>query len=259
MKISVITVTYNAEEVLLRTLKSVERQSFKNIEHLIIDGASKDGTLAIAEEYKQRVSYDVTILSEPDKGIYDAMNKGLHLAQGDYLVFLNAGDCLHAADTLSVVGAQNISRTPAPSHPRITSLPAVIYGDTDIVDDEGRFLGHRHLSAPEKLSWKSFRRGMLVCHQSFYVRRDIAATIPYNLNYRFSADVDWCIRVMKEAESRGLAMVNTHAVLTDYLKEGQTTKNHRASLKERFIVMKHHYGLFTTIIMHLWFLLRNLK
>ena len=65
MKISVITVTYNAEEVLLRTLKSVERQSFKNIEHLIIDGASKDGTLAIAEEYKQRVSYDVTILSEP--------------------------------------------------------------------------------------------------------------------------------------------------------------------------------------------------
>ena len=88
MKISVITVTYNAEEVLLRTLKSVEKQSFKNIEHLIIDGASKDGTLAIAEEYKQRVSYDVTILSEPDKGIYDAMNKGLHLAQGDYLVFL---------------------------------------------------------------------------------------------------------------------------------------------------------------------------
>ena len=249
MKISVITVTYNAEEVLLRTLKSVERQSFKNIEHLIIDGASKDGTLAIAEEYKQRVSYDVTILSEPDKGIYDAMNKGLCFAQGDYLVFLNAGDCLHAADTLELIEERGERR----------EEPAVIYGDTDIVDDEGRFLGHRHLSAPEKLSWKSFRRGMLVCHQSFYVRRDIAATIPYNLNYRFSADVDWCIRVMKEAESRGLAMVNTHAVLTDYLKEGQTTKNHRSSLKERFIVMKHHYGLFTTIIMHLWFLLRNLK
>ena len=272
MKISVITVTYNAEEVLLRTLKSVERQSFKNIEHLIIDGASKDGTLAIAEEYKQRVSYDVTILSEPDKGIYDAMNKGLHLAQGDYLVFLNAGDCLHAADTLELIeerGERREEREILRSEEREIlrseerdarcEEPAVIYGDTDIVDDEGRFLGHRHLSAPEKLSWKSFRRGMLVCHQSFYVRRDIAATIPYNLNYRFSADVDWCIRVMKEAESRGLAMVNTHAVLTDYLKEGQTTKNHRASLKERFIVMKHHYGLFTTIIMHLWFLLRNLK
>lgn len=251
MKISVITVTYNAEEVLLRTLKSVERQSFKNIEHLIIDGASKDGTLAIAEEYKQRVSYDVTIFSEPDKGIYDAMNKGLHLAQGDYLVFLNAGDCLHAADTLELIEERGKSSCIAEV--------GVIYGDTDVVDDEGRFLSHRHLSAPERLSWKSFRRGMLVCHQSFYVRRDIAATIPYNLNYRFSADVDWCIRVMKEAESRGFAMVNTHAVLTDYLKEGQTTKNHRASLKERFIVMKHHYGLFTTIIMHLWFLLRNLK
>ncbi len=257
MKISVITVTYNAEEVLLRTLKSVERQSFKNIEHLIIDGASKDGTLAIAEEYKQRVSYDVTILSEPDKGIYDAMNKGLHLAQGDYLVFLNAGDCLHAADTLELIEEREILRSE--ERDARCEEPAVIYGDTDIVDDEGRFLSHRHLSAPERLSWKSFRRGMLVCHQSFYVRRDIAATIPYNLNYRFSADVDWCIRVMKEAESRGFAMVNTHAVLTDYLKEGQTTKNHRASLKERFIVMKHHYGLFTTIIMHLWFLLRNLK
>jgi hypothetical protein len=166
-------------------------------------------------------------------------------------VFLNAGDCLHAADTLELIEEREKSSCIAEV--------GVIYGDTDVVDDEGRFLSHRHLSAPERLSWKSFRRGMLVCHQSFYVRRDIAATIPYNLNYRFSADVDWCIRVMKEAESRGFAMVNTHAVLTDYLKEGQTTKNHRASLKERFIVMKHHYGLFTTIIMHLWFLLRNLK
>ncbi|MBQ7423663.1 MAG: glycosyltransferase [Prevotella sp.] len=259
IRISIITVTYNAEKVLKRTLQSVQMQTWSRVEHLIIDGASKDKTIEIANDYKEQSPHEVVILSEPDRGIYDAMNKGLRMATGDYVIFLNAGDCLHSHDTLLTV-AESISRTPVSSNPRITNdLPAVIYGNTDIVDDEGRFLFHRHLSAPKHLTWRSFRNGMLVCHQAFYARRDIAADVQYNLAYRYSADVDWCIRVMKEAERRGLALVDTNAVLADYLKEGQTTQNHRASLKERFIVMKRHYGLFTTMIMHLWFLVRNLK
>ena len=99
---------------------------------------------------------------------------------------------------------------------------------------------------------------MLVCHQAFYARTDIAQIVPYDLRYRFSADVDWCIRIMKEAEKESLALVNVHATIADYQREGQTTANHRASLLERFDIMSRHYGLFTAVIMHVWFVIRAL-
>ena len=246
MKISIITVTYNAASVLKRTLNSVKAQSWQQIEHLIIDGASKDETISMAETYKAQCPYEVVILSEPDKGLYDAMNKGLRLATGDYLVFLNAGDTLHAADTL-----ETIVRSAQP-------LPGVLYGDTAITDEQGNFLHLRRLRPPKKLSWKSFRQGMLVCHQAFYALTDIAKNLPYDPRYRYSADVDWCIRVMKEAQKRQLPLVNTQAILADYQEEGQTTIHHRDSLKERFDVMRRHYGLFSTVMMHLWFVVRQL-
>lgn len=246
MKISIITVTYNAASVLKRTLDSVKAQSWQQIEHLIIDGASKDETISMAETYKAQCPYEVVILSEPDKGLYDAMNKGLRLATGDYLVFLNAGDTLHAANTL-----ETIVRSAQP-------LPGVLYGDTAITDEQGNFLHLRRLRPPKKLSWKSFRQGMLVCHQAFYALTDIAKDLPYDPRYRYSADVDWCIRVMKEAQKRQLPLVNTQAILADYQEEGQTTIHHRDSLKERFDVMRRHYGLFSTVMMHLWFAVRQL-
>lgn len=246
MKISIITVTYNAASVLKRTLDSVKAQSWQQIEHLIIDGASKDETVSMAETYKAQCPYEVVILSEPDKGLYDAMNKGLQLATGDYLVFLNAGDTLHAADTL-----ETIVRSAQP-------LPGALYGDTAITDEQGNFLHLRRLRPPKKLTWKSFRQGMLVCHQAFYALTDIAKNLPYDPRYRYSADVDWCIRVMKEAQKRQLPLVNTQAILADYQEEGQTTIHHRDSLKERFDVMRRHYGLFTTVIMHVWFVFRQL-
>lgn len=246
MKISIITVTYNAASVLKRTLDSVKAQSWQQIEHLIIDGASKDETIRMAETYKAQCPYEVVILSEPDKGLYDAMNKGLRLATGDYLVFLNAGDTLHAADTL-----ETIVRSAQP-------LPGVLYGDTAITDEQGNFLHLRRLRPPKKLTWKSFRQGMLVCHQAFYALTDIAKGLPYDPRYRYSADVDWCIRVMKEAQKRQLPLVNTQAILADYQEEGQTTIHHRDSLKERFDVMRRHYGLFSTVMMHVWFVFRQL-
>lgn len=248
MKISIITVTYNAASVLQRTLDSVKEQSYQQIEHLIIDGASKDDTISMVEAYKAQCPYEVVVLSEPDKGLYDAMNKGLRLATGDYLVFLNAGDTLHANDTLETIVS---------SLQTVNKQPGVIYGDTAITDGEGKFLYLRRLRPPKQLSWKSFRQGMLVCHQAFYALTAIAKDIPYDLRYRYSADVDWCIKVMKEAERRDLPLVNTHAVVANYLEEGQTTIHHRASLKERFDVMRRHYGLISTVFMHLWFAIRQ--
>ena len=98
---------------------------------------------------------------------------------------------------------------------------------------------------------------MLVCHQAFYARTDIAKNLQYDLRYRFSADVDWCIRVMRESERMGLPLSNIGMVVANYTEEGATTQNHRASLKERFDVMRRHYGLLTTLVMHAWFVVRK--
>lgn len=244
MKISIVTITYNAARTLQRTLDSVSSQTYPSVEHVIVDGASKDDTLAIAERYRQQSRHEVFIQSEPDHGLYDAMNKGLQRATGDYLVFLNAGDTLYGPDTIATVAKAAQQR------------PAVVYGDTAITDSEGHFLHLRRHRPPETLSWRSFRQGMLVCHQAFYVRTDMARSQPYDLQYRHSADVDWCIRVMKEAERRQLPLVNTHAILANFEDGGDSTQHHRASLRERFNVMATHYGLVQTLLLHAWFVIR---
>lgn len=251
---SIITCTYNAESVLQRTLDSVLEQTYSHVEHIIVDGASTDATLDRVEAYKQKSDaedwcHEVRVKSEPDRGLYDAMNKGIQRATGQYLLFLNAGDTFPSADTLELV-AESVGEGEEP--------PAVLYGDTDVVDDEGRFLRHRRLSPPRRLTWRSFMKGMLVCHQAFYARTDLAKATPYDLHYRFSADVDWCIRIMRLARRRRLPMRNVGAVVVNFLDGGMTTTNHRASLKERFHVMAHHYGFVPTVIMHAWFVVRSL-
>ena len=253
IKFTIVTVTYNAEGVLRPTTDSVLMQSYAHVEHLIIDGASTDHTLQIAEEYRQKSAdaasgHEIRIISEPDKGIYDAMQKGLDRAAGDYVCFLNAGDRLPNADTLLMI-ADKVDNE---------RMPGVLYGDTDIVDNEGNYLFRRRLTPPEQLTWRSFRHGMVVCHQAFYARTDIAKRVDYDLQFRYSADVDWCIRVMKECENDGLELKNLHLTVVNYLQEGQTTLHHRASLRERFRVMVRHYGWLSTLVMHGWFAIRQL-
>lgn len=254
-KFSIITITYNAGAFLPRTVESVLSQHYRDIEHIIIDGASTDSTLSVAQDYMQRSyaaqnGHEVRIVSEPDNGLYDAMNKGLRQASGDYICFLNAGDFFPNANVLDTIVSRSLTGKSR------QQLPAVIYGDTDIVDNEGNFLRHRRLAPPRNLTWRSFRKGMLVCHQAFYARLDIARTVPYDTRYRYSADVDWCIRVMKEAERMGAGLAYVDSVVVNYTQEGQTTKHHRDSLKERYRVMQCHYGAFTTALMHAWFAVR---
>lgn len=232
---SIITITFNAATTLPATLCSVKEQTFTNYEYIVVDGVSRDNTVALVEASQ----LPVHMVSEPDKGLYDAMNKGLKMATGEYLIFLNAGDSFHAPDTLQRV-AEAIG----------DNRPGVVYGETAIVDADRNFLMMRRLQAPEKLTWRSFSNGMLVCHQAFIARRDIAPM--YDLQYRYSADVDWCIRCMKQTDE----LLNTHLTLIDYLNEGETTRHHRASLKERFAVMCHHYGTLPTILRHIGFALR---
>lgn len=238
-KFSIITVTYNAAQVLEDTIQSVITQTYKGVEYIIIDGGSKDGTLDITNRYKTHIH---TVISEPDKGLYDAMNKGIRVATGDYICFLNAGDALHEDDTLLLMVHSITGEV----------LPDVLYGETQLVDEEGHFVRMRRLSAPEQLTWKSFQKGMLVCHQAFFARRELVE--PYDLHYRFSADFDWCIRIMKKSHN----LHNTHLTLIDYLNEGMTTRNHKASLKERFHIMCKHYGYVSTVLHHIGFVFRLL-
>ena len=249
----IITSTYNAEHLIRRTMDNVADQTWGGISHIIIDGASTDRTVEIArmaaEANKGRIDY--TIVSEPDNGLYWAMNKGLQLAKPDYVLFLNAGDTLHSGETLREI-AKSIDVQEFKSS-RVQELPGVIYGDTDIVDVTNHYVGKREHNPPEELTWRSFKDGMLVCHQAFYVRTDIARRVAFDTRYRFSADVDWCIRVMKEAEKEGLKLLNMRQVTCNFLAGGLTIKNHRQSLHERFRIMVKHYGLITTIVKHIGF------
>ena len=260
IKFSIITITYNAAKVIDPTLKSVLNQTYRNIEHIIIDGASTDDTLLKAKDYMEATytsgsGHEVSITTEPDEGIYDAMNKGLAKAGGDYILFLNAGDSLPSDNTLQdIVAAAELNGVIKDGYP----LPAVLYGDTDIVDGDGNFLYHRRLTPPEKLDWRSFRNGMLVCHQAFYVRTDIAKHNKYNLMYRYSADVDWCIRILRYADKHGLVIKNLHMTVAHYLEEGATTAHHRESLIERYHIMSKYYGKVPTMLRHIKFLFRNL-
>ena len=242
MKFSIITICYNASATIECTLLSVTGQTWTDREYIIVDGASKDSTLEIISRYRDKVDI---LVSEPDKGLYDAMNKGLKLATGNYVIFMNAGDRFHEDSTLEQIAAQV---------QQLDKLPGVIYGNTALTNMSGEIYGMRRLSPPERLNWKSFKNGMLVCHQAFYARRDIAE--PYDLSYRFSADVDWCIRVMKKADT----LHNTHLVVADYLEDGSgvTIDNRKASLKERFAIMRKHYGLPSTLLHHAWFAVRLL-
>ncbi|MDE5840789.1 MAG: glycosyltransferase [Muribaculaceae bacterium] len=239
--ISVITITYNASATLPVTMKSVAEQTFTGFEHIVVDGASTDDTIMIA---RRMGTPTLRIVSEPDKGLYDAMNKGLRLARGRYVIFLNSGDRFHAADTLQIYADAIECRN-----------PDIIYGDTDIVDSEGKRLGPRHLSAPDILTADSFSNGMLICHQAFMVRKDIAPK--YDTDYRFSADYDWCIKCIKA--SRAGDRVNLRRVTIDYLSDGLTDHNKKASLIERFKIMAAHYGTLKAIGSHLSFIPRVMK
>lgn len=259
LKITVATVTYNAGSLIDRTIRSVEEQDYPYVEHVIIDGNSQDETLEVVHHYQERnsvneIRHEIACLSEPDDGLYDAMNKALDMATGRYIIFINAGDTFHSPDTLSLVAKAAIDV--AGNETNMKKLPAVLYGDTHLVNDEGQFLRRRRLTPPEQLTCQSFKSGMLVCHQAFFARADIARRMRYDRRYRLSADYDWCIRIMRESERLGLPLTNLHIVVANYLCGGLSKRHHRASLWERLIIMARHYGVSVAIAQHLWFIVR---
>ena len=227
-KLSVITIVYNNVRDIERTVLSVLNQSYANIEYLVIDGASNDGTLGILKKYEGKIS---RLISERDKGIYDAMNKGLALANGDYVLFMNSGDEIYVSDTVEKIFATE-------------SDGDIYYGETEMYDENWKSLGQRRHRAPDHFTWKDFRFGMCISHQAIYIRRSL--TEPYDLNYQLSSDIDWIIRATKKAKK----IVNVKMNVAKYLMGGMSKKKHRQSLVERFHIFSKYYGLIPTIFNH---------
>ncbi|GGM78748.1 glycosyl transferase [Dyadobacter beijingensis] len=236
--LSIVTITFQAERFLDRTLNSVQK-ALKHVgdpmqvEYLIIDGGSSDSTLQIADRYGSMIS---RIVSERDNGLYDAMNKGMQLATGRYLWFLNAGD--EAFDEYTL---QNLLQS-------FETGADVYYSDAMMVRDDGTEVGLRSRftphTLPQNLRWQDFALGMKVCHQAFIARKSIA---PLYDDQNLSADIDWEIACLKNARKVQYAPF----VICRYLLGGLSVKNHRRSLIDRFKVLRRHFGLLPTIFDHL--------
>ncbi len=227
--ISVVTVVFNAGDLLERTISSIRNQDYPEIEYIVVDGNSSDNTISVIEANQDIIQQWI---SEPDEGLYDAMNKGLGMAHGDYVWFINAGDVIYENNVLSKIFSAGFE----PGD--------IYYGETMIIDKEGREIGMRRLKAPEILSWKSLINGMVVCHQSFIVRREMAPL--YDLNYKIAADYLWMLQCLKNASK----ITNTHFILTGFLDGGLNKNNIRRALSERFGIMVKYFGPFRVFVMH---------
>ncbi|TNE49415.1 MAG: glycosyltransferase [Bacteroidetes bacterium] len=237
---SIITVVYNGRSLLPGTIESVRNQTYPHIEYIVVDGASSDGSKDLIREYAGQMPH-LRWISEQDNGLYDAMNKGLQMATGDFVWFLNCGDHIHDSNTVA-----RLAELATPD-------AGVLYGETLLVDDQRNPAGTMSQlstrSIPDHLHWKDYLGGMLVVHQSFIPRRSLTGLyIADNL----VADYDWCIRILKKSPLN----IRAPFILSDYLMGGMSKKRHRQSLKDRFRVMRRHFGLWPTLLAHIWIVIR---
>lgn len=173
IKVTVITVCYNSENYIEETIKSVLGQTYENIEYLIIDGKSTDSTMDIINKFSK--DSRVKVISEKDKGIYDAMNKGIVLSTGQYLSFMNSGDKFVNKDVIAnIMNNINIDKDD------------LIYGNV-LEERLGKVVGKINYGNIKVNSWY-FIRGNMICHQAMFIKGDLLKQYPYNLNYSICAD-----------------------------------------------------------------------
>lgn len=239
-----ITVVLNRQHDIRYTLKSVTNQTYSNVEFIVIDGGSSDGTVAIIEEYLSRIS---TFVSEKDNGIYDAMNKGLSKATGDYVLFINGGDALHDDFVFQKIQEQYFNNN---------TFPDILYGECMFVNSKREEIGLRsHVRRnplPEKLVKSSFLYGSNVTHQCFIIKRTLAE--PYNTQYKLSSDLDWMLKGI----SKSKLSINTGLVIADFVLGDASQQYYWQSMKERFIIWCKHYGYLKSFIAHVFIVFNSI-
>ncbi len=228
--LSVITVVYNSETLIEYTINSVLAQTYPHIEYVVIDGASTDKTLSSIKNYGARIT---TLVSERDNGLYDAMNKGLQKATGDYVLFLNSGDEFANPTTVAEL-FDNYTNAD------------VYYGDTEIINEQRQYVGKRRLSAPNNLTWHSLKYGMNVSHQSFIPKRLLCG--PYDTTRKINADYDWVITILKKCTTTH----RSNNAIAKFLEGGTSRTNLAQGLRERFGFMVKHYGMPQALLSHVY-------
>ncbi len=238
--VSIITVCYNAKDLIEPTINSIRKQTYDNYEYIIIDGGSSDGTKEIIEQNRDAVT---KYISEKDDGLYYAMNKGLDLATGEYVWFINAGDRIPHKDTLTKI----IESSYLPQD--------IYYGKTKIINKKGEVIGFRRLQEPENLNKNSFLWGMLVCHQSAIVRRSLAQY--YDTRYKIDADFEWLLSVIEK--SNPTLIRHSSRTYCYFLEGGLARKNMWKANLERYRIMIKHYGFFKTTFYNILMVFRYIR
>lgn len=238
--VSIITVCYNAKDTIEATINSVRNQDYENIEYIVVDGASTDGTQDIIVQNRDAIT---KYLSEKDNGLYYAMNKGLDMATGEYVWFLNAGDRIPHGNTLSkIISSSYIFQD-------------IYYGQTKIIDKQGHTIGKRRLSPPEHLTKNSFKMGMLVCHQAVIIKRKLVKH--YDTRYKITSDYDWVLSAIERANPQLIRY--SHRTYVKFLEGGLSSKKMNQANKERFKIMINHYGLIQAVFYNMIMSFRFIK
>jgi len=222
-KISIITVTFNADKLIKRTIESVAGQRYSNIEFIIIDGFSTDRTVEVIKENNYRIDKWIT---EKDKGLYDAMNKGIKISSGEWLFFMNAGDTFFSNETLSEFMEHNACD--------------IIYGDNYIVNSI--FQPVRYLKSGA-LNKKTIRKGMPVSHQSVFVRREICPF--YDIRFKLKAEYNWFIDMLDKVDDNKIIYRNEAVI--NYPLGGLGQRRYWENFKEYQIVVQKRFGLIQNI------------
>ena len=179
-KISIITISYNAESTIEKTLKSIESQSYDNIEHIIVDGGSQDNTLEICNLFP----HVFKILSEPDNGVYDAFNKGIKLATGDVIGFLNADDTFYNENSIQDI-VDAFSNNEAD----------IVYGNLDYVNEESKVI-RNWISKPYEKGL--VKKAWMPAHPSFYCKKEVYDRLGgYNDSFKIAGDFELCLRFLE--------------------------------------------------------------
>lgn len=218
-KISVVTVCYNAVNDIEKTILSVINQTYPNVEYLIIDGGSTDGTMDVVNRYKDKID---VIVSEPDKGIYDAMNKGIDRATGDWINFMNAGDCFYLKSTLADVFAFDSVES-----------ADVVYGYQIHSFPYGKFVRKR-------LPLEDFNKYMPIGHPASFVRSIILKKNLFDCKFKIAADYNFFFHAYK----KGLSFLPVDVIVSDFeSSEGVSSKATFRTVKETAMV-NGSYGTF---------------
>ena len=213
MKLSIITINYNNKAGLQKTIDSVITQTFKDFEWIIIDGGSTDGSKELIEQYSQYITYWV---SEPDNGIYHAMNKGILQANGDYLQFLNSGDALYTNETLNELFKHDL-------------YGDIIYGNVIFIKNDN---SQELMRYNKPLSLSYFVEGGVINHQASFIKRELFKEQLYNENLKLVSD--WEFWILQAIKGSSFQYIPQTIVLFDYT--GLTSKISNLQKEENQIV-----------------------